>query len=88
VARLDPLVGVALGHVFGDLALHSGLPEVLLQVLVHLAAARVDEELGQVSFDHYLPLEVGILGHNNLIFKPKDSLPILVEALVFLFSLV
>src|SRR5579883_3011241 len=83
MTRLDPLASVALGHVFGDFPLHSGPPEILPQVLIHLAAARVNRKLGQVSFVHYHFAEVVILGHNNLVSKPKYSPHILPKTLVF-----
>jgi hypothetical protein len=78
----DPLASVTLSHILGDLLLLPCPPKILFQVLIHLAAARVDGKIGQVSLVKDFSPEFLVLWHYQSIFKPKHSLPISTEALV------
>jgi hypothetical protein len=51
---LDPLTCVAFHNIASSLALHMGPPELCLQILIHLCAARVDGIFRSVSFIKYL----------------------------------
>jgi hypothetical protein len=51
---LDPSTRVALCNIASSLALYTGPPELCLQNMIHLCAARVDGVFGSVSFIKYL----------------------------------
>jgi hypothetical protein len=51
---LDPSTRITLRNIASSLALHTGPPELCLQNMIHLCAARVDGVFGSVSFIKYL----------------------------------
>jgi hypothetical protein len=50
----DPSTRVAFRNIVSSLTLHTDPPELCLQILTHLCAARVDRIFGSVSFIKYL----------------------------------
>jgi hypothetical protein len=50
----DPSTRVAIHNIVSSLTLHTGPPELCLQILTHLCVARVDRIFGSVSFIKYL----------------------------------
>jgi hypothetical protein len=51
---LDPSTRAAFRNIASSLALHTGPPELCLQILIHLCAAQVDGIFRSVSFIKYL----------------------------------
>jgi hypothetical protein len=51
---LDPSTRVTFRNIASSLAFHTGPPELCLQIMIHLCAARVDGIFGSVSFIKYL----------------------------------
>jgi hypothetical protein len=58
---LDPSTRVTLCNIASNLALHMGPPELCLQNMIHLCAARVDGVFGSVSFLKYLLAQLMVL---------------------------
>jgi hypothetical protein len=51
---LDHSTRVAFRNIASNLALHTGPPELCLQIMIHFCTARVDRIFGSVSFIKYL----------------------------------
>jgi hypothetical protein len=50
----DPSTHVTFHKIASHLVLHMGPPELCVQIMIHLCAARVDGIFGSVSFIKYL----------------------------------
>ena len=55
---LNSPTSVALRDVLGDVLLLVGPPIQVAQIMVHLVAARMDRQLGMVSFIQNLPSQL------------------------------
>jgi hypothetical protein len=70
---LDPLTRVALHNIASSLVLHTGPPELCLQFMIHLCAARVDGVFGSVSFIKYLQAQLKVLWNHQMSLEPKSA---------------
>jgi hypothetical protein len=57
----DPSTHVAFRNIASSLVLHTGPPELCLQIMIHLCAAWVDGIFGSVSFIKYLLVHLMVL---------------------------
>jgi hypothetical protein len=69
----DPLTCVAFHNIASSLALHMGPPELCLQILIHLCAARVDGIFRSVSFVKYLLAQLMVLWNHQMIFESESA---------------
>jgi hypothetical protein len=67
---LDPSTHVTLRHISCNFPLHSGPPEVLLQVLIHLVGSWVDRVSSAMILIHDLAVKLEVLWELKAIFEP------------------
>jgi hypothetical protein len=70
---LDPSTHVAFCNIVSSLALHTGPPELCLQIMIHFCAARVDLIFGCVSFIKYLLAQLMVLWNHQMILEPESA---------------
>jgi hypothetical protein len=70
---LDPLTRVAFHNIASSLALHTGPPELCLQIMIHFCATRVDEIFGSVSFIKYRLAQLMVLWNHQMILEPESA---------------
>ena len=70
MACLDSAASITFRGIFGNFPLHSHPPKTFLEVVIHLIAAGVDRELGEVCLIEDLLSEVGVLGHDQPVLEP------------------
>jgi hypothetical protein len=71
--NLDPSTRVAFHNIASSLALHTGPPELCLQIMIHFYAARVDGIFGSVSFIKYLLTQLMVLWSHQTILEPESA---------------
>jgi hypothetical protein len=62
--NLDPSTHVVFCNIASSLTLHTGPPELCLQIMIHLCAARMDEIFRSVSSIEYLLAQLMVLGNH------------------------
>jgi hypothetical protein len=80
---LDPSTRVAFHNIASSLALCMGAPELCLQIMTHLCAARVDRIFGSVSFIKYLLAQPMVLWNHQTILEPGNAFLIHVKTVDF-----
>jgi hypothetical protein len=83
---LDPLTRVAFHNIASSLALHTGPPELCLQIMIHFCATRVDGIFGSVSFIKYLLAQLMVLWNHQMIFEPESAFLIHMKIVDFRFT--
>ena len=76
---LDSLTHITLSHMGSDVSFQSIPPILLLQILIHLSATRVDRIVRIMGFLQYSLPEAINLWNTYPIFEPYGTLPILRE---------
>jgi hypothetical protein len=80
---LDPSTRVAFHNIANSLVLHTGPPELCLQIMIHFYVARVDGIFGSVSFIKYLLAQLMVLWNNKMIPEPESAFLIHVKTVDF-----
>jgi hypothetical protein len=70
---LDSLTAVAFHNIASGLALHRSPPELCLQTMIHLCAARVDEIFLSVGFIKYLLAQLIVLWYHQTILELESA---------------
>jgi hypothetical protein len=70
---LDPSTRVTFRNIASSLTLHTGPPELCLQILIHLCAAQVDGIFGSVSFIKYLLAQLMVHWNHQTILEPEST---------------
>jgi hypothetical protein len=70
---LDPSTCVTFHNIASSLTLHTGPPELCLQIMIHFYAARVDGIIGSVSFIKYLLVKLVVLWNYQTILEPENA---------------
>jgi hypothetical protein len=70
---LDPSTRVAFCNIVISLMLHTGPPQLCLQIMKHLCAAQVDGIFGSVSFIKYLLAQPMVLWNHQMILEPESA---------------
>jgi hypothetical protein len=73
MVSLDPLACVTFRNIASNLVLHTSPPELCLQIMIHLCAARVDGIFGSVSFIEYLLMQLMILWDHQMMLEPEGA---------------
>src|SRR5688572_30216226 len=76
---LDSLTHITLSHMSSHISFQSIPPILLLQILIHLSATRVDRIIRIMSFFQYILTEAINLWNTYPIFEPYSTLLILHE---------
>jgi hypothetical protein len=84
---LDPSTRVAFCNIVSNLALHMGPPELCLQIMIHLCAARVDGIFVSVNFIKYLLAQPMVLWNHQTILEPESAFLIHVKIVDFRLTL-
>jgi hypothetical protein len=87
MAFFHPVASVALGYILGYVNFHTGPPEILFQILVHLSTAGVNRELGHMSLIKDCLPNLWINRNHKAFSKPDDILVILLEIGILRISL-
>jgi hypothetical protein len=69
--NLDPSTRTTFRNIASSLVLHTGPPELYLQIMIHLCAAQVDGIFGSVSFIKYLLAHLMVLWNHQMILEPE-----------------
>jgi hypothetical protein len=80
---LDPLTLVAFRNIANSLTLHTGPPELCLQIMIQFCAARVDGIFGSVSFIKYLFAQLMVLWNHQTILELESAFLIHVKIVDF-----
>jgi hypothetical protein len=80
---LDPSTRVAFHNIASSLMLHTGPPELCLQIMVHFCDARVDGIFGCVSFIKYYLTQLMVLWNHQMILEPESAFLIHVKIVDF-----
>jgi hypothetical protein len=83
---LDSLTHITLSHMHGNMSFQPIPPVLLLQILIHLSATRVNRVIRIMGFFQYSLMKAIILRNTYPILEPYDALLILREFWTSTFS--
>ena len=83
---LHSLTYITYGYILGNILLHSGPPETLLQIQIHLGVLGVYRVWRVMSFLKYQLPDLCIIGHINSVLKPQGVVLILTKTFGFTFT--
>jgi hypothetical protein len=70
---LHPSTHVAFRNIASSLMFYTGPPELCLQIMIHLGAARVDGIFGSVCFIEYLFVQPMVLWNHQMILESESA---------------